>query len=396
MVRLMNSIKVKKICVVTGSRAEYGLLRGVMQYIKDASEFELNVIATGMHLSPEFGLTYSSIEQDGFRIHRKVEMLLSSDTSVGIAKSMGLGVIGFADALNEIRPDLLLLLGDRFEVFAAAQAALILQIPVAHIAGGDNGHGTYDNIIRHCISKIASIHFVTNEEAQRRVIQLGEAPERVFCFGSTSVESIIHMPLLSKRNLEKELGIKFKRNIFLVTHHPLTMDRLSGLDELNCILNVIESIQRNGQTTVVFTKSNSDNGGRAINAALEEFVNESADSYLFDSLGQLRYLSLMKHATIVLGNSSSGIYEAPYLHTPTVDIGSRQRGRLAPSSVFRCEPNEDSIRSAINSALAYDFSGVKMLYGEGDSSEKIVIKLKEMIGVENLNIKNFNDLGFEF
>jgi GDP/UDP-N,N'-diacetylbacillosamine 2-epimerase (hydrolysing) len=382
----------RKICVITGSRAEYGLLRWVMQGVKDDPELELKVIATGMHLSPEFGLTYQAIEQDGFRINRKVEMLTSSDTSVGIAKSMGLGLIGFADALHEEQPDLIVVLGDRFEIFVAAQAAMALQIPVAHLAGGDNGAGTFDNIIRHCITKIASLHFVTHEEARRRVIQLGEAPERVFCFGATSVENIFRMPLLSREELERELHIKLEKIVLLVTFHPLTMDQSSAEDELRSLLNVLASVQRENQATVIFTKSNADNGGRAINAILEKFVKQNTNRYLFDSLGQLRYLSMMKQASVVIGNSSSGIYEAPYLQTPTVDIGSRQRGRLAPASVLRCDSNENSIRKAISAALLVDFSGIEMIYGEGNASKKIVEKLKEMVDFANLNIKAFNDL----
>lgn len=382
----------RKICVITGSRAEYGLLRWVMQGIKDDPELELKVIATGMHLSPEFGLTYQAIEQDGFRIDRKVEMLTSSDTAVGIAKSMGLGLIGFADALHEVQPDLIVVLGDRFEIFVAAQTAMALQIPVAHLAGGDNGSGTFDNIIRHCITKIASLHFVTHEEARRRVIQLGEAPERVFCFGATSAENIVRATLLSREELEIELEIKLEKMVFLVTFHPLTMDQSSAEDELLCLMNVLESFQRDNGATVIFTKSNADNGGRAINAILEKFVEQNKNSHLFDSLGQLRYLSMMKQASVVIGNSSSGIYEAPYLQTPTVDIGSRQRGRLAPASVLRCDANEESIRKAINAALSFKFSGVEMLYGEGNSSERIVEKLKEMVDVANLSIKTFYDL----
>ncbi len=382
----------KKICVITGSRAEYGLLRWVMQGLKDAPELELNVIATGMHLSPEFGLTFKAIEQDGFLINRRVEMLTSSDTAVGIAKSMGLGLIGFADAFSEVQPDLIVVFGDRFEIFAAAQAAMALQIPVAHIAGGDNGSGTFDNVIRHCISKIASLHFVTHEEARRRVIQLGEAPERVFCVGATSVDNIVRMPLLSREELERELDIKLEQIVFLVTFHPLTMDESSAEDELKCLLKVLASVQRGNRVSLIFTKSNADNGGRAINEILENFVAKYTNTYLFDSLGQLRYLSMMKQATVVIGNSSSGIYEAPYLQTPTVDIGSRQRGRLAPESVFRCDSHEDSIREAINTAIKCDFSGIQLLYGDGNSSRKIVEKLREMVNVPNLSIKTFNDL----
>lgn len=382
----------RKICVITGTRAEYGLLRWVMQGIKDDPELKLQVIATGMHLSPEFGLTYREIENDGFQIDRKVEMLISSDTPVGIAKSMGLGLIGCADVLNELKPDLIVVLGDRFEIFAAAQAAMVLQIPVAHLAGGDNGLGTYDNIIRHCITKMASLHFVTHDEARRRVIQLGESPDRVYCFGATSVENIVKLPLLPRDTLERELGVALGEVNFLVTFHPLTMDEFSAEVQLHALLNALDGFLREKNCSVIFTKANADNGGRVLNHIVEEYVKLNPNCYLFDSLGQTRYLSLMKHATAVIGNSSSGIYEAPYLQTPTVDISSRQRGRAAPASVIRCEADETSIRKAISAAVAFDFHDVAMIYGDGNASSRILEKIKELIDFPGLAIKEFFDM----
>jgi UDP-hydrolysing UDP-N-acetyl-D-glucosamine 2-epimerase len=382
----------RKICVITGSRAEYGLLYWLMKGIQNDIELQLQVVVTGMHLSPEFGLTYKVIEADGFAIDAKVEVLLSSDTPVGAAKSIGLGVVSLAEAMERLAPNIVVLLGDRFEIFAAAQAAMVLQIPVAHLAGGDNGLGTYDNIIRHCITKMASLHFVTHEDSRRRVIQLGEHPGRVFCFGATSVENIVRMPLLPKDALERELGIAVKDVIFLVTFHPLTMDELSAEVQLQSLLNALDGFLREKNCSVIFTKSNADNGGRVLNHMLKEYVTRNSNCHLFDSMGQTRYLSMMKHASVVIGNSSSGIYEAPYLQTPTVDIGSRQRGRAAPTSVIRCEADEISIREAILAAFAFEFHDVPMIYGDGNTSNKIVEKIKEHIDFPGLTIKEFFDM----
>jgi UDP-hydrolysing UDP-N-acetyl-D-glucosamine 2-epimerase len=384
---------IHKICIVTGSRAEYGLLYWLMKRIQSDTDLQLQVITTGMHLSPEFGLTYKLIEADGFTIDSKVEILLSSDTPVGVAKSIGLGVASLAEAMERLAPNIVVLLGDRYEIFAAAQAAMVLQIPVAHLAGGDNGQGTYDNIIRHCITKMASLHFVTHEDARRRVIQLGEHSGRVFCFGAMSVENIVRMPLLPKDALERELGIALKDVIFLVTFHPLTMDEFAAEVQLQALLNALDCFLLEKNCSVIFTKSNADNGGRVLNHILEKYVKRDPNCYLFDSLGQTRYLSMMKHASVVLGNSSSGIYEAPYLQTPTVDIGNRQRGRVAPTSVIRCEADEIFIHEAILAALSFEFNDdVTMIYGEGNTSIKILEKIKEFIDFPRLTIKEFIDM----
>ena len=382
----------RRICVVTGSRADYGLLYWLIKGIQNDTELKLQVIATGMHLSPEFGLTYKFIEADGFTIDDKVEILLSSDTQIGVAKSIGLGVASLAEALERLAPNMVVVLGDRFEIFAAAQAAMVLQIPLVHLAGGDNGLGTYDNIVRHCITKMASLHFVTHEDAHRRVIQLGELPDRVFCFGATSVENIIRTPLLPKDVLARELGITFEEVIFLVTFHPLTMDESSAEVQLQALLNALDDFLHEKNCSVIFTKSNADNGGRVLNHKLEEYVKRNPNCHLFDSLGQTRYLSMMKHAEVVIGNSSSGIYEAPYLQTPTVDIGSRQRGRAAPTSVIRCEADETSIREAILAAIAFEFHDVAMIYGDGNTSNRILEKIKELMDFPGLTIKEFFDM----
>jgi len=383
----------RRICVVTGSRAEYGLLYWLMKGIAEDPTLELQIIATGMHLSPEFGLTYRAIEADGFGIAAKVEMLMSSDSPVGVAKSIGLGVGGIAEALDRLAPDMVILLGDRFEILAAAQAAMVTRVPIVHLGGGDIGSGTYDNISRHCITKMASVHFVTHEDARRRVIQLGERSDNVFCFGATSVDNVLKIPLLSKVELQRDLGIDFENVILLSTFHPLTMGDISAEKQLSTLLSALDAIHHELRCSIIFTKSNADNGGRALNQILEGHVKTHSYCHLFDSLGQTRYLSVMKQASAVVGNSSSGLYEAPYLGTPTVDIGTRQEGRAAPTSVIRCRAEEDDIRQAIRKALAFDFSGVEMIYGDGNASNRILEKLKELKDLPALANKTFTVIG---
>jgi UDP-hydrolysing UDP-N-acetyl-D-glucosamine 2-epimerase len=376
-----------RVCVVTGTRAEYGLLRYLMEELRAMDGVQLQVLATGAHLSPEFGLTYRAIEADGFTIDERVEMLLSSDTAVGVAKSMGLGVIGFADAFARLAPDMIVVLGDRFEMLAAAQTAMVLQIPIAHLGGGDIGAGTYDNVIRPCLTKMASLHFVTHAEARQRVVQLGEDPERVFCFGATNVDAIMRAKLLSRDELAASLEVPLEETILAVTFHPLTMDDASSVEQLHALLHAIAALRHSRRATVVFTMANADNGGRAINQTLANWVAENPGCHLFASLGQTRYLSLLKQASAVIGNSSSGIYEAPYLSTPTVDIGSRQRGRAAPVSVFRCEPTESAIRIAIDKALGFEFRDVEMVYGDGNASPRIASTIREHLAQPNRAIK---------
>lgn len=385
----MNSSK--KICVVTGTRADYGLLLPLIRKISEDSLFELQIVATGSHLSPQFGLTYKEIETDGFTINSKVEILTRSDSAVGVLSSMALGLVGISSALSELKPDLIVALGDRYELMVTAQVALMMQIPLAHLSGGDTGSGTYDNTIRHCVTKIASLHFVTHEDARQRVLQLGEREDRVFCLGSTCVENIKNTPLLSREELEESLGVTLQEKLFLVTHHPLTMGDESSEDELRELLNAIQTYLDKGNVSVVFTKANADNGGQAINQILEEFSSSQQNAFLFDSLGRVRYLSAVKHAAVVIGNSSSGIYEAPYLNTPTVDIGLRQSGRAAPTSVIRSAAISNDICRAVDRALIENFDGVQMIYGDGNTSGQILAKIKEMIGVSNLSAKEFVD-----
>ncbi|MER2076737.1 UDP-N-acetylglucosamine 2-epimerase [Psychrobacillus psychrotolerans] len=360
----------RKICVVTGTRAEYGLLYWLMKEIQKDEELELQIVATGMHLSPEFGLTYNQIEEDEFRIDEKVEMLLSSDTKVGVAKSMGLATIGFADAFERLQPDILVILGDRFEMLAAAQTALIRQLPIVHLHGGELTFGAYDDSIRHSITKMACWHFVSTESHRKRVIQLGEQPEHVWNVGALGIENILKIPLLSKAELCAELKLDDSLPYFLFTYHPETNGNANGIYTLLSALNQYSNVH------LIFTKANADNGGRTINEAIEQFVLKNPNAYLFESLGQLRYLSAVKHAELVIGNSSSGLIEVPYLHTPTVNCGDRQLGRDCPSSVIHTSIDELSIFEAIETAQKFQ-GPYEQIFGDGDVSKKIIKQIKK-------------------
>ncbi|MBP2241989.1 UDP-N-acetylglucosamine 2-epimerase (non-hydrolyzing)/GDP/UDP-N,N'-diacetylbacillosamine 2-epimerase (hydrolyzing) [Cytobacillus eiseniae] len=361
----------RKICVVTGTRAEYGLLYWLMKEIQADNELELQLIVTGMHLSPEFGLTYQLIEKDGFVIDEKVEMLLSSDTPVGVVKSMGLATIGFSDALDRLEPDVLVILGDRFEMLGVSQVALIMGIPIAHLHGGELTFGAYDDSIRHAITKMATWHFTSTNEHRKRVIQLGESPNRVWNVGALGIENILRLPLLSKDELYTQLNLDKNKSLFLITYHPETNGDGEGVYSLLSALNGYSNMN------LVFTKSNADNGGRIINKAIERYTAQNEHAHLFDSLGQLRYLSAVKHADAVIGNSSSGLIEVPYLQSPTVNCGNRQAGRQRPSSVFDTELNEESIRSGIEKALQFN-KAYEQIFGDGNVSHKIVDILKEV------------------
>lgn len=363
----------RKICVVTGTRAEYGLLRWVMQGIKEEPGLTLQVIATGMHLSPEFGLTYREIEQDGFRIDRKVEMLTSSDTSVGIAKSLGLGLIGFADALDDLKPDLIVVLGDRFEIFSAVAAALVARIPVAHLHGGEATEGAFDDALRHSITKMSHLHFVAAEEYRQRVIQLGEQPERVFLVGGLGIDSIKRLKLLNRTELEASLGIKLGKKSLLVTFHPVTLEAQTAPAQMEELLAALAEL---GDTQLVITLSNADTDGRSLIKMVEQFVVQHPNAVAYTSLGQLRYLSCIAHVDGVVGNSSSGLLEAPSLKKGTINIGDRQRGRLQAASVINCDPKRADITAALRKLYSTDFrdglSNVRNPYGDGGASEKVV------------------------
>lgn len=382
----------RKICVVTGSRAEYGLLRWIMQGIKDEPSLSLQVIATGMHLSPEFGLTYRDIAQDGFYIDRKVESLLSSDTAVGVTKSIGLGMIGFADVLNELQPDMLVLLGDRFELLSAATAALIARIPIAHVHGGETTEGAFDEAIRHSITKMSHLHFVAAEEYRQRVIQLGESPERVFMVGGVGIDNIKRLQLLDRNTLEKALDFTFGLKNLLVTFHPVTLEQATATRQMEELLKALAELP---DTNIIFTSPNADTDNRALTPMIQSFVAHHNNSAMFTSLGQLRYLSCLQHVDAVVGNSSSGLVEAPTFKKGTINIGSRQSGRLKAASVIDCEPTREEISSALKKLYSAEFqqslATVKNLYGEGGASSKIVQELAR-VPLEGLVNKTFFDI----
>jgi GDP/UDP-N,N'-diacetylbacillosamine 2-epimerase (hydrolysing) len=385
----------RKICVVTGARAEFGLLRWLMQEIQHEPELELQVLATGMHLSPEFGLTYREIEQAGFVINAKVEMLLSADTASAVTKSMGLGLISYADAFDRLAPDLIVVLGDRFEIFAATAAALIAGIPVAHLHGGETTEGAFDEAIRHSITKMSHLHFVAAEEYRRRVIQLGEQPERVFLVGGLGIDAIKRIKLLDREALEESLGFKFGPRNLLITFHPVTLDgQISSGQQMSELLAALGDLD---DTHLLFTMPNADTGGRELASMLNQFAATRQNVRVYTSLGQLRYLSCMKYVDAVVGNSSSGLAEAPSMGIATINIGDRQKGRLSASSVINCEPTQQSISEALSTVFDPSFrstlTSTKNPYGSGGASEKIAKTIKNY-NLKNLLKKSFFNLDF--
>lgn len=382
----------RRICVITGTRAEYGLLRRVMQGIKEDATLTLQIIATGMHLSPEFGLTYREIEKDGFQIDRKVEMLTSSDTSVGIAKSMGLGLIGFADALNELKPDLIVVLGDRFEIFAAVSAALVARIPVAHLHGGETTEGAFDEALRHSITKMSHLHFVAAEEYRQRVIQMGEQPDQVFLVGGLGVDNIKHLKLLDRAELEASLDFKLGQKNLLITFHPVTLETSTAEDQMAELLAALAELN---DTQLIFTMPNADTDGRALIKMVQQFVAQHPNARAYTSLGQLRYLSCVAQVDGVVGNSSSGLAEVPSFKKGTINIGDRQRGRLQAASVINCEPTQQHIGAALKTLYAADFQAnlrqIQNPYGKGGASEQVVKTIKLCV-LDGIAKKTFYDL----
>lgn len=382
----------KKICVVTGTRAEYGLLRWVMEGIRGSAELELQLLVTGMHLSPEFGLTYRQIEEDGFRIDRKVEMLLSSDTSVGVGKAMGVGMIGFADALRDLNPDLILVLGDRYEIFAVVATAMVARIPVAHLHGGEATEGVIDEPIRHSVTKMSHLHFVAAEEYRQRVIQLGEDPSRVFRVGGVGIDNILRLRLLDREGLEEALDFRLGPRNLLVTFHPVTLEHQTSEAQMEELLAALDGLK---DTHLIFTMPNADTDGRVLFRQIERFVTARPHASAHTSLGQLRYLSCLKHVDGVVGNSSSGLLEVPTMKIGTVNIGDRQRNRLKADSVIDCEPTREAIGAALERLYSEEFQAmlptVRNPYGEGGTSERIV-EVLESVELEGILKKKFYDL----
>ncbi|MFC1516094.1 UDP-N-acetylglucosamine 2-epimerase [Thermodesulfobacteriota bacterium] len=343
----------RKICVFTGGRAEYGILKPLIDEIDGDPDIQLQLLVSGMHMSPEFGLTHKVIEADGYRPDEKVEMLLSADTPVAVCKSMGLGMIGFSEALNRLKPDILVILGDRFESMAMATVALVCRIPIAHIQGGELTYGAIDDPIRHSITKMSSLHFTYIEAYRKRVIQLGEAPDRVFNVGGLNNEVIHHMKLMDREALEKEIDFELNHPSILITFHPVTLENNTSQEQFGNLLKVLEHYPN---LRCVLTKTNADTEGRIVNRMIDEFTARHLDRAIaFTSMGQLRYLSTMSVVDVVIGNSSSGIIETPSFKVPTVNIGDRERGRIRAANIIDCNPTVRSIREALDMALTGEF-----------------------------------------
>lgn len=385
----------RKICVITGTRAEFGLLQHTIKTIEEDKDLQLQLIATGMHLSPEFGLTYKDIEKAGFTIDKKIEILLSSDTSIGISKSMGLAMISFSEAFAELKPDIVLVLGDRFEIFSAVSAAMIARIPVAHCHGGEATEGLIDEAIRHSITKMSQIHFCATEIYKKRIIQLGETPNRVFNVGALGLENILKLKLLSKEAFEASINFKLdKKYAFLVTFHPVTLEKATSSEQIQQLLDALDKIE---DCKIIFTKANSDTDGRIVNQMIDEYVvRNTSKAICFTSLGQLRYLSALQYVDAMIGNSSSGLLEAPSFKIPTINIGDRQRGRIMAESVIQCDSSSQDIEAAINKAISIEFKKtlktVENPYkGKETPSEEIVNVLKS-IDLKDILKKPFYDL----
>lgn len=384
----------RKICIVTGSRAEYGLLYWLIKNIESDHELELQLIVTGMHLSSEFGMTYLEIERD-FKIDRKIDLNLTSDTSIGISKSMAIALTSFTEVYEELKPDILLVLGDRYEIFSAVTAAMISKIPIAHLHGGESTEGLIDEAIRHCISKMSHLHFTAADIYTKKLIQLGEDPRNVFNVGGLGIENIKRLKLLSK--LDFENLIKFKLNLrnILVTFHPVTLETKTSQKQF---LELLSSLDELENTNIIFTKTNSDIDGKVINLMIDEYVVKNPKkSIAFSSMGQLNYLSSLQYVDFIIGNSSSGLLEAPSFKVGTINIGDRQKGRLKAQSVIDCLPDKKSIDETIKRVYSSEFQkilkDVKNPYGDGFASEKIITILKTT-SLDNILKKTFFDVRF--
>lgn len=380
----------RKICFVTGSRADFGLLIWPMRAIRETAGLKLQLVATGMHLSPEFGYTIDNIRAEGFAVDDTVETLLSSDSGVGVAKSVGLGVIGFADAFARLAPDLVVVLGDRYETFAAAQAAMYMRLPMAHLFGGDVTEGAIDESIRHAISKMSHLHFTTNADSTRRLAQLGEDPSRIFTVGSPGIDSIKRLKLMDRETIGREVGMALGERNVLVTFHPVTVEAdcsVGSLGELFAALSALDPEFR-----LFFTLANADAEGRALNEQIKAFVAARPNAIAVASLGQLRYISLMNQVDVVVGNSSSGVYEAPSLNAPSVDIGDRQKGRERAASVFHAAPERQAISAAIAAALGRGRQPTVSPYGDGEASRRIAEGIAAIADFRALLQKGFHDI----
>lgn len=386
----------KKICILTATRAEYGLLKPVIKRLGKEPDFDVRVVATGAHLSPEFGLTYKEIEQDGIAIDKKIEILQSADTPAAISKSMGLAMINFADYFSSLKPDMLLVLGDRYETLAVCIAAVNQRIPIAHLYGGEITEGAVDESFRHAITKLSYIHFTSTDEYRRRVIQLGEQPDRVFCVGALGIENILNEKLMSKEELENAIQFKLDKPFALVTFHPVTLEDNSSAEQFQALLDVC---RKHKELKFIFTKANADANGRIINRMMDGFVKENDHTAAFSSLGTSKYLSALKYCAMVIGNSSSGLLEAPSFGIPTINIGDRQKGRIQAGSIINCGPFGNEIEKSMSLAISKEFINIAHHtvnpYGDGNTSVKIIEKLKLCFD-DPINLKKkFYDCGAE-
>lgn len=384
----------KRVCILTATRAEYGLLRPVIQKLRTYESLDVKVVVTGAHLSPEFGLTYEGIERDGIQIDRKIEILLSSDNPSSISKSMGLALIGFADYFSELQPDLLVVLGDRYETLAVCCAAMNQRIPIAHLYGGETTEGAVDEAYRHAITKLSYLHFTSTEQYRKRVIQLGEDPSRIFNVGALGVENILNEEILSKEELEMSLGFSLGERYVVVTYHPVTLETASSEVGFKALLEALDAFPDLG---ILFTKANADADGRIINKLIDTYVSCHPNSIAVASLGMKRYLSAVKHSAAVIGNSSSGIIEVPSMHIPTVNIGDRQKGRLMADGVINCNSTTKDLVRALHYALSEEGWNKAVAthnpYGGDDVSSKIVYVLNEFLSSVAVDLKKpFNDL----
>ena len=379
----------KRIGIMTGTRAEYGLLKPLMQEINKDNDMELYLIVSGMHLSPEFGMTYQEIEEDGFEINAKVEMLLSSDSPAGISKSIGLGVIGFADEFQRADLDMLILLGDRYEALSAAISAMVMRIPIAHLHGGELTEGAIDEGIRHSITKMSYLHFTSTEQYRNRVIQLGENPERVFYVGALGVENIKKINLMTKEELERSIHFEIDENTVIVTYHPVTLENNTVEEQF---LNLLEVLDRNPKIRMIFTKANADTNGRIVNELIDKYAAQNSErACAFVSLGQKRYLSALKYCRIVIGNSSSGIIEAPSFGKPIINIGDRQKGRICADSVINCGYTQQEIQQAMETALTEEFenkaSNCRNPYEKENTAANIISVIKDCLLNDKIKLK---------
>lgn len=378
----------KSICIVTGTRAEYGLLSPIIKQLIATNSFELKIVATGMHLSEDFGFTYKEIEADGISIDAKIDVLQSDDSNKAMSKAIGIGVIGFAEYFDKNQPDMVVVLGDRFEIFAAAIAAAVACIPIAHLYGGETTEGAVDEFFRHSITKMSYLHFTSTEQYRQRVINMGEAPDRVFNVGATGVENILSMPLMTKDELTQSIGFDLNSPYALVTFHPVTLEKNTATKHIEDLLSALD--ETNG-LNYIFTKANADANGRAINKKIDAYCEEKGNAIAFTSMGVLRYLSAMKYCEMVIGNSSSGIMETPSFKKPTINIGDRQKGRICAKSVISCEPEKHVIINSIDKARSQQFlqeiANQITPYGDGETSEKIVAVIKDFLDNDKINHK---------